>query len=105
MIVVTMVCVYLGAWRASGRWGPEAVINNEPRRSSYAFAESPMPLLVRRYDLYEGKGPIGSTSYYLWLFGPVVRLPYSVDWYDPPYDTGAGTAPVDPDDPFGSSAI
>jgi hypothetical protein len=82
-IVVTLVCVYFGLWEVTKRYGVPAVA--APKA---AFRSSPAPLVVRYQqdpdDLF-GDKPV----YYVWLFGPIFRLPFQPE----PTPT--------PNDPFG----
>ena len=113
-VAMALVCIYFGLWQATQTVGVTAVLRLEPEgelasptsslmplvvRRYHTAGSSPMPLVVRRYHIYEGPG---ATTYYLWLLGPIVRLPYEVDWEEAPYPR-SGESP-NPQDPFGADA-
>lgn len=97
LAVTALVCIYFGSWQATQSLGVTAVLRLQPEEGEVISAASaPMPLVVRRYHIYDGPG---FTSYYLWLLGPVVRLPYEEDWEEAPYPSSNDPPPSD--DPFG----
>lgn len=76
-IFVTFVCVYLGAWEATKRYGlpngmeatspfPLIVVQTE-------FVEIPRVRLADPYSDY-----LLTKQVYLWLFGPKIKLPVGV---------------------------
>jgi hypothetical protein len=77
-IVVTLICAYFGAWEATKRYGVQPteleILENEGRwvtpddlGSSYAV----IPFVIAREER------VGySKRYYLWLLGPLVKLPF-----------------------------
>ncbi len=81
-IFVTLVCVYFGAWEATKRYGPRSISDDV-----LVLEEPPAPFIVRGYLLeYQ---PMTSLSdirilatrrYYIWLFGPTIKLPYEEEW-------------------------
>src|SRR5688572_2982036 len=88
-IVVTLICAYFAAWEATKRYG----VGPLPRPSGVVAirAHSPMPLVIVEDQL---DGPYdnllvlvaransfpplstGTRHYYLWLFGPQIKLPF-----------------------------
>ena len=84
-VFVTLVCAYFGAWEATKRHCL-SIIHNDPivigkvpveTQSFVRGANSPAALIVAcdEWDL----GPSGRSwhrRYYLWLFGPMFRLPF-----------------------------
>lgn len=75
-ILVTLVCAYFGAWEVT-----RASVNNE--FDGIQFANSPMPLLFWRVEIVrEVWGDPGEwrRCYYLWLFGPTIKLPFECEW-------------------------
>ncbi len=82
-IVVTLVCVYLGAWEATKRYG---LTNERHEMSPLPVREmSPLPLIIIQTGWFEGPrttlyDPYGEWShrrrFYLWLFGPKIKLPF-----------------------------
>ncbi len=93
-IFVTLVCAYFGAWEATKRYGvpPKAKENSlvvgEVNRTvvNVIDGSSPMPLIVRQSEIevghpfefvYSKTEP--SDKYYLWLFGPKIKLPFESD--------------------------
>ncbi len=103
-IFVTLVCAYFGAWEPTRKYGVTKqgfVINQRPinpfnklaaRNAPYWVCvyrvNSPMPLILT-YDLFDDGGQ-DSVSFgprfskprffYLWLFGPKIKLPFDSTW-------------------------
>ncbi|HUG67861.1 MAG TPA: hypothetical protein VMM76_08915 [Pirellulaceae bacterium] len=97
-IVVTLVCVYFGLWEITKRWGvPEL---DEYSHYNWIYgANSTAPLIVTIDEGYAGPNetvvevmnqsleetgnfgfggpPESRRSYYLWLFGPRIRLTHT----------------------------
>jgi hypothetical protein len=70
-IIVTLVCAYIAALEATERYGANAPgpIDNGFDLLAREFA--PMPFVVCRTYLYRR-----NSEYYLWLFGPRIKLPF-----------------------------
>jgi hypothetical protein len=85
-IFVTLVCCYFGAWEATKRYGMPREVHQYGRKSycdpfwrdTYSSDEPTalMPFVVRYGD---GADIEFRWGYYLWLFGPQVRLPLGSD--------------------------
>lgn len=84
-IVVTMICVYFGAWEATKKYG---VVTKTQ------FAPAPLVVVdeVEEFHAtpirYSGIGGRIITSeksrqYYVWLFGPRFRLPFKTEVPEP----------------------
>ena len=91
VIVVTLVCCYLGAWEATKTWGIPAI-----PVSAYQASEltSPCPFVIVNPEDSSNKiadsfneiakllgGPVGATGekqreVYFWFFGYIAKLPY-----------------------------
>jgi hypothetical protein len=76
LIVVTLVCVYFGAWKATKQWGCPQVLGMYWDGTS---TSSPMPFVVVRTVVVakesNGVHRLGTDrTYYLWLFGHVAKL-------------------------------
>ena len=78
-IFVTSVCVYFGAWEATKKYGLPVVLNDEAEQ-----ADSPMPLVIREvtsgFYLNAPYAIHHTSEYYLWLFGPKMKLPIGSTW-------------------------
>jgi hypothetical protein len=76
-VVVTLVCAYFGAWAATKRYGVPAVPAKFPVEEDTGIiaAGSPTPCLVWRDEFRMKEGGL-RRKYYLWLFGPTVKLPF-----------------------------
>jgi len=75
-IMVTLTCVYFGAWEATTEWGCPQVLGAYWDGTSVS---SPMPFLVVRsvFTIKQSRrGFYADTddTYYLWFFGYFVRL-------------------------------
>jgi hypothetical protein len=70
-IVVTLVCAYLGAWEATKRYGVDESWNET----------SLAPFIIRRNrgGLINGRWT-ERTTYWLWLLGPKIKLPFESEW-------------------------
>jgi hypothetical protein len=89
-IVVTLVCVYFGAWEATKRYGINIDLDWPARRTVLnALGDSTGPPQIRLLWGYEtspaaliivSDEPISKRKYYLWLFGPRFKLPYESNW-------------------------
>ena len=90
VIFVTLVCVYFGAWEVTKRCEDTDKLSFDYKYRAFVHgAYSPMPFVVARdesdfivSDLqdygggnpsYSGSGP---RRYYLWLVGPLIKLPF-----------------------------
>lgn len=82
VIVLTLVCAYFGAWEATKNRGTiihewEKRAENEP-----TSAEAILPLVIAQNEIVvthpkpNSTVMTGTRRYYLWLFGPKIRLPY-----------------------------
>jgi hypothetical protein len=89
-IFVTLVCAYFGAWEATKRYvrSDRSVFTTTPGSPPYVMdVDSPMPLLVCRDEVDyfyhdDGRALIYyPRRYYVWLFGPTVRLPIQLSWH------------------------
>ena len=78
VIVVTLVCCYLGLWEATKRQGRSDVLVETLRYDVKAIA----PLIVATGETKLGDGNLTYTPvtpirrYYFWFFGYVVKLPF-----------------------------
>lgn len=86
-IFVTLVCAYFGVWEATKRYGvpethPAALYENVPLPNSWIVwgGSSPMPFVVKEYEVGPGREGCCPTYYYLWLFGPKIKLPFESEW-------------------------
>ena len=90
-IFVTLVCMYFGAWEATKRYG----VPKTPLRLAdlpyIDHAEAPMPLIVFQDEFDSASlvrsdlGNIGHLliprrRFYIWLFGPKIKLPFESTW-------------------------
>ncbi len=70
---MTLVCAYFGAWEVTKRYGVPRKIHRPrpdgPTTFTFGSDCSPMPLVVQ-YD------ELNRRCYYLWLFGPKIKLPF-----------------------------
>jgi hypothetical protein len=99
-IVVTVLCAYFAAWmptrRAAEKIGspddPAQWINSSEGRdwTLRENAHSPAPLVMSQVEWQPGDKPPyhARREYYLWLFGPKFKLPFSTS-YTPARDPGA----------------
>jgi hypothetical protein len=87
-IFVTLVCAYFGAWEATKRHGIKQggghmLLSIDPIEfGSIASADSPYPLIVA-YNESINQRPVTSKNrrrYYVWLFGPEIKLPFESEW-------------------------
>lgn len=86
MIVVTLVCCYLGAWEATKTWGISAIPVSAYQASQL---NSPCPfLIVNPEDSFKSIAASLSDNWdvagddrevYFWFFGYVAKLPYERD--------------------------
>ena len=86
VIFVTLVCAYFGAWEATKKWGCKKVdrlpIQWVGGETSYAdFSQrSPAPFIVCGDEPFTKGWSSGyRTTYYLWLFGPKIKLPFKTE--------------------------
>ena len=83
-IFVTLVCAYFGAWEATKRFGvPKGNVGHRSLGDAYAAvinAWSPVPFLI----ICNETSPFDDDSqrYYLWLFGPTIKLPFESELHD-----------------------
>jgi hypothetical protein len=105
-IVVTLVCAYLGAWEVTNRVAEQQgksrskqdvlIPNHCPfdllfklcPDGSYVEihqSESPAPFIIYRdeQDWDDRKDPTVRRKYYLWLFGPKIKIP--IEYPSPEY--------------------
>lgn len=92
-IVVTLVCAYFGAWEATKRYGVnegQVIVGNVGQRGSFFTSEwSPAPLITSclDHDVTVRDGgvvelrKINGWNYYIWLFGPKIKLPFRSEWH------------------------
>ena len=83
VIVVTLVCCYLGAWEATKTWGIPAIPVSAYQASQLT---SPCPfVIVNPEDLFTNIAELlgdsraaaeGDREVYFWFFGYVAKLPY-----------------------------
>ena len=90
-IAVTMVCAYFAVWEATKKWGARegtevihrldgGILKSRPR------AYSPMPFIVLgEEEVSVMHSPdtghtIVRPAYFLWLFGPTIKLPFKAEW-------------------------
>jgi hypothetical protein len=105
VIFVTIVCAYFGVWEATKR--SECATPNYKRRPWYRSIDdskwledadskerqrgfikvfnvySPAALIIARVDCtirWDNNDTAILNRYYLWLFGPTVKLPYESTW-------------------------
>jgi hypothetical protein len=76
-IFITLVCAYFGAWEVTKTWGlPTEWPYRDPSTDTNVWiASSPVPFVVR-YELKFSPHLPDRSHYYLWLFGPQVKLPF-----------------------------
>ena len=84
-VFVTLVCAYFGAWEATKKYGvPFGPEGPAPKRDIYSIVDStsPVAFIVSRQEwcvdldgTNESRQSI-HRHYYLWLFGPMIRLPF-----------------------------
>jgi hypothetical protein len=86
-IFVTLVCAYFGVWEATKRWAIDEDFESylEPDgtlQDVYTDPFCPMPFIFSKdIRIYDSEGLLDiRRPYYLWLFGPTVRLPVEGDW-------------------------
>ena len=119
-ILVTLVCVYFGAWeitKSSARrqfpffesfdgevlfpFKPPlsdrqlAILAEENNYRTVLHAESVVPLMIARYERdWVGAPPARNYAkrYYLWLFGFKVRLPFETTWKPQPLSSNSDLA-------------
>jgi hypothetical protein len=75
--VITLVCAYFAAWSATERFAASL------DQAGYCAAYSPVPCILVRFETIQqsaGRRPLFARQYYLWLFGPTIKLPYTTDW-------------------------
>ena len=84
VIVVTLVCTYLGCWRATQSLGIRDVKSHLGRQ--VGKAESTVPFIVAIHELVyfdiDSRHLMGielTRHYYFWFFGYVAKLPYERD--------------------------
>lgn len=83
LIVVTVLCAYLATWMPTATRGVSAVVNG----SQGWHAGSPIPLVVGVDQAVEQ----GVTRrYYVWLLGPVIKLPFESQGVPMPTYLGSG---------------
>jgi hypothetical protein len=94
LIAVALVCAYLASWRPTEKRAYQCVTTRGvifPRRQwdpkplgNQAYVEnaaSPLPLVISQVEMSDEWSK--SRRYYLWLFGPAVKLP--IEWpIEPP---------------------
>ena len=81
-IVVTLVCAYFGAWEMTKRYGMATV--RLVTSNQIINIASPVPLLIRLdqveplnwRDQWVLTKRVGSRSYYIWIFGATIKLPF-----------------------------
>jgi hypothetical protein len=86
-IVVTLVCTYFGAWEVTKKYGvletqlkmgwQNVALPGELQPSTYyGESSSPMSFVIIReeFDVRAGMIFAPQKRYYLWLFGPPLRL-------------------------------
>lgn len=80
-IVVTLACLYFGAWEATKRWGLPKIVKLDRENTVVMIASSPAACVIWRVEGDENNPNAGLTKcYYLWLFGPSIELPYNSKW-------------------------
>jgi hypothetical protein len=96
-IFVTLVCAYFGAWEATKKYGVDKKPEFPVREQLFIESHSPAPLLVSTHVM-ESVPPVPETAqkiapssgwhevrmvesrkYYLWLFGPRLKLPFEAE--------------------------
>jgi hypothetical protein len=84
-IVVTLVCAYFAAWEATKEYGIGL-----PTPWDYS-SHSPIPLLIVEDDASDMSYAVsanntlrtsGPRRYYIWLFGPRIKLPFESTWVE-----------------------
>lgn len=82
-ILVTLFCVYMGTWESTKRWGvPTSRFFDTPGHDVPkngiidATAVAPLLIGVDELDVIDNSDLFYSRRYYLWLFGPRVKLPF-----------------------------
>jgi hypothetical protein len=87
LVLITLFCAALACWRATKKYGIQDVHTYVSKRGIGMDASSDFPLIV---GVSEIDGPavvrtipqrnaVITRRYYIWLFGPVLRLPYERD--------------------------
>jgi hypothetical protein len=92
-IVVTLACAYLAAWKATMKYGLSTpyeiryITNATGGRFTVrgpASESSPMPFIIRRHGYMDSyivrPGPKPTPRYYLWLFGPKIKVYGDSHW-------------------------
>jgi hypothetical protein len=77
VIFVTLVCAYFGAWEATRVHGVHDVRHRALLSANSVTAIA--PLTVRTHAQYLCQ-PDPETRYYLWLFGPTIKLHFESEW-------------------------
>lgn len=87
VIFVTLVCVYFGTWEATKRYGVPDCSDSFLRYQQDAVhaAATPIPLIVTQDHCYLDDNNGDPTfrnprRYYVWIFGPKLKLPYESSW-------------------------
>ena len=90
-LLVTLVCAYFGAWEATKKYGKAPDMPTSGPQIFFGFIsddEVLMPLVIGRSEDgtivgrdEQGDWTVEITSiscyrYYLWLFGPTIKLPF-----------------------------
>ncbi len=90
-IFLTLVCVYFGAWEATKKYGVRKVSSDVISESEHVrFSKAPGPSLVL-VDVHRRSERIKTNDgyvihfipvrlYYVWLFGPKIKLPFESEW-------------------------
>lgn len=80
-IFMTLVCCYFGALEAAKKYGCNVPMQVEIDgelltlvHTHFNFEHSPAPLVVYQDGHFE------DGTYYLWLFGPKIKLPFESTW-------------------------
>jgi hypothetical protein len=75
-ISVAMTCVYLGAWDVTKKYGEKKHVD-----AGFLDESSPAPFIIAKseHDIVGGKDRT-RYRYYLWLFGPKIKLPVHSTW-------------------------
>jgi hypothetical protein len=91
-IFVTLVCAYFGAWETTKRYAKKHYqqgikdYGDDDKALMIKQTTAPLPLLVVRKEVQYEFLPNATfkreyrVSYYLWLLGPKVKLPFESTW-------------------------
>ncbi len=91
VILVTLGCVYLASWRPTKRYADSLQRSHGSYRDYLKGTQCDRATAILPLLICQDEGEFDDTGgvilfprrYYLWFFGPKIKLPFESDWQRP----------------------